>query len=233
MCATNKRGTNMLVLPIGTRESENRVTLLGSGFIVTQKEDITAIVTTLHVIRSADKVVGIIPPHQGDLSRIQEYPVESFPGFDLEVVASNPFADIALLVTKTLKVTLPRMQFITSPFDVSIGESVFVIGYPYCLMGSMLETVVPSHVIALGKRRLPYETSIYELVLDYQAHPGSSGAAVIQRSDGKICGIVRGTLSPPEVISVGGIPIGTDTTITYAISAYYIQELITEVFGHD
>ena len=75
-------------------------------------------------------------------------------------------------------------------------------------------------------RQLAPGISVNELVLAHTSHPGSSGSAVVGKSDGVLYGIVRGTLAPPEVMKIGDIPIATDTSVTFASSAHYLQELI-------
>ena len=77
---------------------------------------------------------------------------------------------------------------------------------------------------------MPNGISRFEFIISHQTHPGSSGSPLIRKSDGVVCGIVRGCLAPPGVISIGNMPIGTDTNVTYVTSAHIVPQLIKKAF---
>ena len=67
-----------------------------------------------------------------------------------------------------------------------------------------------------------------EVILSAQTYSGSSGSPVLRRSDGRVCSVVRGCLAPPSGLSIGNMPLGTDSNITYATSAHIIPNLMSE-----
>ena len=67
---------------------------------------------------------------------------------------------------------------------------------------------------------------IDELIISHQTLQGSSGSAVVKRSDGSLCGIVKGTLAPPNVVSIGDIPLASDTNVTYVTFSSIINETL-------
>ena len=72
---------------------------------------------------------------------------------------------------------------------------------------------------------------IEEFVISHQTYSGSSGSPVIRLSDGIICGMVRGCLALPEVISVGNMPLGADSNITFVINSVIFEEAINQAVG--
>lgn len=216
----------VIVVPIATPTQ-----VLGSGFVVAWKPNKLVVVTCLHTLGDNSGNVGIvIPPNGGDCSRVQTYPIISGLSLVLTTIATaDPSTDLVFLVAEW-KDTIEPPTFIESPDDVRVGEEVVVISYPFAgsVGGYFLSTWTPCFITALGKRELVPGVGVREQVLTYQAHPGSSGGPVIRRSDGRICGVVRGNLAPPTSIMVGGVSVGTDSSITFATSA----EVIPSIVGH-
>ncbi len=207
--------------------------LAGTCFIAGGDDKNIALITSLHQIGSGNDINIAVPAHFGDVSRPQPYPLIQAPTFKLNLGLAEPFLDLAILL-------LPRFpdlivpvfpNFIQFADEIKIGEEVLVAGYPFAPMGSILETVQICHVSALGMRQMGV-ASRRELILSAQTYIGSSGSPVMRRSDGKVCGIVRGCLAPPSGASVGNMPLGSDSNITYATSAHVVPNLIIEALNN-
>jgi S1-C subfamily serine protease len=166
------------------------------------------------------------------MAQPQPYPLLQTQALTLDVILTEPLLDLAVLLTPVLDQpqasAIPR--FITEPREIKVGDEVIIAGYPFAAIGSMLETAQISHVSAIGERRVIGGGSRLELILSAHTHPGSSGSPVVRRSDGIVCGVIRGCLAPPSTIAIGNLPIGTDTSVTYATCAETIPQLVAQAF---
>jgi S1-C subfamily serine protease len=218
----------VLVVPIATPTQ-----VLGSGFVAAWKPDKLVVVTCLHILGDKSSNVGIvIPPNGGDCSRVQLYPISgSLPLLNARVVMVDPSTDLVFLVADW-KERIDSPMFIDSPDDVHVGDEVVVITYPFAgdVGGYFLATWTPCHITALGRRDFVPNIGVREQILTYQAHPGSSGGPVVRRSDGRICGVLRGNLAPPASILIGGVAVGADSSVTFATSAEVIPQIIEHIF---
>lgn len=214
-----------IAIPVGIKDK-----LVGTGFIAGAQDNVFAVVTALHSIGNGQEFRIGLPPHFGDLSVPQQYPLQTVPALAAKLVLVEPLLDIAILLLKEENLRAPIPRFITSQKELRVGEDVLIVGYPFATIGSFLETAEPCNISAIGNRVMPIGGNRYEFIVSHQTYIGSSGSPVIRKSDGAVCGIVRGCLAPPGVISIGNLPLGTDSNVTYATSAHVIPELIQEAF---
>jgi len=211
-----------IVLPLATNER-----LVGSAILVRVDAGKPLFVTALHLLGESSDIRVAIPPHSGNVSRPQAYPVEQTPATLVRVAAADPFADLAILAgTETISGTFALPKIVAAANSISVGTEIVVLGYPFAPLGSFLETWTPGYVTALAERHLAPGIAVNEIVLSNISHPGSSGSAVVGKSDGVLYGVIRGALAPPEVVKIGDIPIATDTSVTFASSAHVLYELL-------
>ncbi|HEY6231580.1 MAG TPA: serine protease, partial [Pyrinomonadaceae bacterium] len=205
-----------IALPLAVNDN-----LIGTAFIAGTQGNRLAFVTALHHLAAGTNFKVALPPHGGDMAQAQPYPLLQTPAFNLDVILTEPLLDLAILLTPVLDQKQPPAipRFITEPREIKVGDEVIIAGYPFAPIGSMLETAQVTHVSAIGQRLVIGGGSRLELILSAQTHPGSSGSPVVRRSDGVLCGVIRGCLAPPSTIAIGNLPIGTDTSVTYATSA--------------
>jgi hypothetical protein len=211
-----------LVFPVAAQER-----LVGSAVLLAQHGNHLLFCTALHIIGEFRDIRIAVPPHQGNCALPQTYPVFQTPAIAAQVVASNPFADIVILAAEAQtgpNTPLPRIA--TAPGQIAVGSEIVVLGYPFAPVGSFLQTWSPGFVVALARRQVLEGVTVDELILSNQDQPGLTGSAVIGRQDGMVHGILRGALSPPEVMRVGHIPIATDTFLTVATSGYYLHDML-------
>ena len=209
-----------LVLPIASES-----TLLGSGVVIEISNGHFFIATALHLFGECRQIRVGIPPHNGDCSAVQTYPLNQARAYEAKLVASNPLADVGIIAFKEAG-TAPISR-LAGPTEIpAVGRSIVALGYPFAPIGSLLETWAPGTVIARTRRMITPKSGIDEFVISNQSHPGSSGSAVLGREDGILYGILRGSLAPPEMLRVGNIPIATDTSVTFVTAAHYVTELL-------
>lgn len=213
-----------IALPIGTNDQ-----ILGTGFVAGYQKGICAVVTALHVLGGRNDLFLFVPPHGGDVSKFQIYPQTEIQIHKAVLAITEPLLDLAVLLIEGAS-AMSTPGFIKRPEDVSVGEEMLVVGYPLSVLGSVLETVEPCTVSALGIRLLQGGMGRPEYILSRPTHSGSSGSPVIRRRDGVVAGVVRGCLASPSSLSIGNIPLGTDTNVTYAVSSHVIPALIESAF---
>lgn len=201
---------------------------VGSAVLVGGHKQRLLFASALHLFGTGRALGLALPPHEGNVARPQVYPVLQAPIMAASILAADPFADLAILVSDPQpNITIAQQPIIASiPGGLAPGAEVVVLGYPFAPIGSLLETWMPSFVTALARRQLAPGVHTDELVLGLQSHPGMSGAAVVGKQDGVLYGILRGTLSPPEVMRIGDIPVATDTSVTFATSAHLLHGLL-------
>lgn len=215
-----------IAVPVGISDR-----LVGTGFIAGIQGHTVAVVTALHLLGNGQDFRIGLPPHRGDLAVPQKYPLLNMAALRAHLAIAEPLLDIAILLVTEGGLQAPVPRYISTPSEVAVGDDVLIIGYPFAVMGSFLETVEPCSISAIGNRLLANNATRYEFILAHQTHSGSSGSPVVRKSDGTVCGIIRGCLAPPGVLSIGNMPIGTDTNVTYATSAHVIPTLISEAFA--
>ncbi|MBN2597236.1 MAG: trypsin-like peptidase domain-containing protein [Marinifilaceae bacterium] len=213
-----------IVLPLA---SNNK--LLSSAVLIGHKNGFPIFVSTLHQIGNYKEFKISIPPHMGNVGTVQEYPLDGTQAIDVDLIKTDPIHDLAFFrgLTCDLSGSFPKIN--TNFNEIGIGEELLVIGYPYSTLGSFLETVSIAHVSAKGRRLFMKTMKIDELIISHQTLQGSSGSAVVKRSDGSLCGIIRGTLAPPNVISIGEIPLASDTNVTYVTFSSIIDEILKTI----
>lgn len=202
-----------------------------TGFIAGYQNNMIAIVTTLHALGNGSEFAVGVPPHGGDVSVPQRYPILSVPAIPSKLVICEPLLDLAILLAPHNEQQPAVPRYISRPNEIRVGEQMLIVGYPYIILDSFLETVEFCRVSALGQRLVSTTVHRHEFIISHQAHLGSSGSPVIRERDGTVCGVLRGSLAPPSGISIGQIPIGGDSTVTYVTSAHIIPELLTDAFS--
>ena len=184
--------------------------------------------TTLHQLGTAKKFDVAIPPHGGDFNARQIYPLERVQTVELDYVVSDHVLDLAIMVTKVAQIPTLPPRFLGSGQSITIGEKLAVIGYPFAPIGSFLETVTSTTVSSLGLRVVAGIPFVREFTVNVLAHVGLSGSPVVRKSDGVICGVLRGCISPPPMMMTGSLPIGNDSTIAVCVASEHLPRLILQ-----
>jgi serine protease Do len=194
---------------------------LGTGFVCTPHGHI---VTCAHILNLTAKL-NICPAQPIDsFSPITTTQVQSSSVKVLHLDAEN---DVALLKPDASISAHLAPNFIGRGEDVRVGEEVGCLGFPFSDRG--LHTLKLSATIVCGKSTTASGSK--RLHLDANMHQGNSGGPVILRRTGQVVGIVAGRFSPVGSgggIMIGNMPLGADSTISFAIPIEYAFPLLRQ-----
>jgi S1-C subfamily serine protease len=199
---------------------------VGSAVLLEKHGEHILFATSLHLFGAGSKLQILLPPHAGNCRAVQTYPLAKVGTIDATIVSADHLADLAVLAGKSESGQAPPARIAPSAGSLTPGDEVVVLGYPFAPLGSLLETWTPTYVTAIARRMVSTTVGIDELVLSMHSHVGSSGSAVVGAKDGVLHGIVRGALAPPEVIKIGDVPVGTDTSVMLAPSAHLLHDML-------
>ena len=173
---------------------------VGTGVVIVDKG---IILTNLHVVAGANRIK-----------------VTFFDGMeaDATLISAQPENDLAVLQAKSIPDDL-QAATLRSTSDLSIGDRVIAVGYPFGIGPSASEGIVSGlrreYHSPEGKRLL---TNLIQF--DAAANPGNSGGPLVT-ADGEVVGIVTGILNPTtQRVFVG---IGFAVPIENAASAVGIS----------
>ena len=177
----------------------------GSGFIV--NADGYAI-TNAHVIQGETRIAAVL--YQNVPSGLARRRIEN-----VEIVALNPFFDLALIKLPPQKGLKPNHVVLGNLDDVNAGEGVFAVGNPLGLERSVSQGIV-------SNRNRNLEGQIY-LQTDAAINPGNSGGPLFN---------LRG-----EVIGVTSRGARADLAdnLGFAIPVNYVKDFLRnrEAFSYD
>lgn len=176
---------------------------LGSGFIV---NDDGYVVTNNHVIEGETRI-SVVLFHQTD-SGVQREKVD-----EIEIVALNPFVDLALLRIPPRKDLKLKPVYLGSLEGLNAGDGVFAVGNP---LG--LERSVSQGIISTLNRN--FEGLIY-LQTDAAINPGNSGGPLFN---------LKG-----EVVGVTNMGFRGTDNLGFAIPVTYVKDFLRnrDAFAYD
>jgi serine protease Do len=177
----------------------------GSGFII--NSDGFAI-TNAHVIQGETRVAAILYMNvSGGFARRR---IE-----DVEIVALNPFFDLALIKLPLPADLKPSHVVLGNDDDVNAGDAVFAVGNPLGLERSVTQGIVSNRSRNLeGQLFLQTDTAI---------NPGNSGGPLFNQR-GEVIGVTSRGVSAFFADNLG-----------FAIPVYYVKQFINhrEAFAFD
>lgn len=175
----------------------------GSGFVI---NDDGYFVTNNHVIEGETRI-SVVLYQQTDTGLVRKR-IE-----DVEIVALNPFVDLALLKIPPQKGLKLRPVYLGSLDDLNVGDGVFAVGNP---LG--LERSVSQGIISTLNRN--FEGLIY-LQTDAAINPGNSGGPLFN---------LKG-----EVVGVTNMGFRGTDNLGFAIPITYVRDFLRnrEAFAYD
>jgi serine protease Do len=177
----------------------------GSGFII-NKEGYA--ITNDHVVQGESRISAILYMNvPGGFSRRR---IE-----DVEIIALNPFFDLALLKLPLPADLKPSHVILGSGEDVNAGDAVFAVGNPLGLERSVTQGIV-------SNRSRSLEGQLY-LQTDTPINPGNSGGPLFNQR-GEVIGVTS-----------RGFHAAFADNLGFAIPVYYVKEFIhhREAFAYD
>ena len=170
----------------------NRRIGTGTGFIYKVEDDVAYMMTNHHVITGGDRVVAI--SHEG-----QE--------FEVEVLGSDEFADIAVLSMDPEAVT--AVAEVGSSVDANVGDTLFTIGSP---LGRNYINTVTRGILSGKNRQVTVTVDQMEFIMevlqtDAAINPGNSGGPLLNHR-GEVIGVNTLKLVQDRIEGMGfAIPI--------------------------
>ena len=144
---------------------------LGSGFFINEEG---YLISNFHVIAGEKKISVTQFLAEGKILRRIVHK-------DVEIVATDPFHDIAILHVKNAKTKITPVIFAPKE-ELGIGETVFAIGNPLGLERTVTEGV-------LSQTHRNFEGLLY-LQVDAPVNPGNSGGPLFN-ARGQVIGIIN------------------------------------------
>ena len=210
------------VFTIGKRDGNN-IQMLGTGFLISNGQYVVA---PRHVVGDNDDGLVIILPSISSFDEYQDTTVNSCSFADVCIKHSDPFRDIVILAFKTpiINGICPTIP-IGGTDDVSVGDEVYILGFPHCVEGRRVLTMQT----ALKEAKILLNCSgvkAKHCVINTQTRPGQSGSMIFSKKLNKIIGILIGAFSASNGISLGGINPRELHQTTQCLSAEYISKMI-------
>jgi len=177
----------------------------GSGFLI-NKEGFA--ITNAHVIQGETRISAIL--YQNAPGGFTRRRVE-----DVEIIALNPFVDLALLKLPLPADLKPSHVILGNGDEVNAGDGVFAVGNPFGLERSVTQGIV-------SNRSRSIEGQLY-LQTDTAINPGNSGGPLFNQR-GEVIGVTSRGASAAVADNLG-----------FAIPIYYVTEFIhhREAFAFD
>lgn len=145
---------------------------LGSGFFTTEQGHL---ITNFHVIENETRLAVVVFRKIGN-----EFKREKFEAVD--IVATNPFLDLALLRVELPDDYTPVITYLADRDDLRDGERVFAIGNPLGLERSISQGIV--------SRRNRAEKGLVYIQTTAQINPGNSGGPLFN-TRGEVVGVTN------------------------------------------
>jgi serine protease Do len=176
---------------------------LGSGFIINSQG---YTVTNNHVIQGETRIAAVL--YQNTPTGLVRRRIEN-----VEIVASNPFIDLALLKLPPQKDLQLGHVVLGNLKDVNTGDGVFAIGNPLGLERSVSQGIVST-------RNRNFEGLVY-LQTDAAINPGNSGGPLFN---------LKG-----EVVGVTSLKVARGDNLGFAIPINYVKDFLRnrEAFTFD
>lgn len=211
---------NQVVLTVG-RVTPNAVQLVGTSFLLPKKG---LFATASHVTGQDDTNLVIAFRQMRAISDYQDTTDTSVQYIPTKIHAYDPIHDLCVLEAKidaTSNIPLGKTD------DLTVGENVFLFGFPHADHGRMVLTQQRTEI---GAKVLISSGGVKSkhVVLNIQSRPGQSGSPIFNIQSGALCAILIGSYAPGGGggISLGGIDPHTLHQTTHAVSAEYLERMI-------
>ena len=197
------------------------VDFIGTGFLCHNKGYIA---TTAHFINLTDKLAIIAPQPVANFNVIT---LNNVNYWDVIIAQFNTSDDVALLKISAPPTLSVPDQLFGDEDQIPVGSSVGYLGYPFGQSGlhvlKVSSCVISAKVISTNK--------VKQFQIDSTVHDGGSGGPLIDIISGQIIGVISGRFSPignNGGIQIGNYKLGTDSTISFAVTINYIKQLLKD-----
>lgn len=213
-----------LVFTIG-RKKEKGIEMLGTGFMVAYGK---YVITARHVVGDSIDGLLVILPSINSFEEYQDTTVNSCRYAEVNIKHSDPFRDLVVLEFRTpVTATLIPTISLGGTDDISVGDEIYIFGFPHCVEGRRVLTVQTAKIGAKILLDCSGVKSKY-CVINTQTRPGQSGSMIYSKTKNIVIGILIGAFAPATGISLGGINPRELHQTTQCLSAEYIKKMIGE-----
>ncbi len=167
---------------------------MGSGFFISAQGHV---ITNFHVIENETRIAVVVFRKVGNEFKHQKFE-------DVDIVAINPFLDLALLKVNLPDDYTPVVCYLNISDDLRDGDRVFAIGNPLGLERSVSQGIV--------SRRNRADEGLVYIQTTAQINPGNSGGPLFN---------MRG-----EVVGVTNMKISGGEGLGFAIPVRYVIEFL-------
>lgn len=212
-----------IVFTIG-KVSDRGIEMLGTGFLTSDGKHI---VTPRHVVGDENDNLAIIIPSITSLDQYQDTTINQCSFANVTIKSSDPFRDITILQFKDQQPAFTHPISLGSTDEVSVGDEIYILGFPHCTEGRRVLTFQKAMV---GAKVLINSSGIKSkyCVINTQTRPGQSGSIIYSKTQNKIIAVLTGAFVSSSGISLGGINPRELHQTTQCISAEYIKSMIGE-----
>lgn len=208
------------VLTIGRIKSKEGISMLGTGFLISNDGKI---VTSRHVVGDNEEGLVVLLPDIVNMNEYQDTTNTKCSYRIATILESDPFRDLVILqIPLDANENFPPI----GGFDeVSVGEQVGIFGFPHCVEGRRVLTYQQAMV---GAKVLLESQGIKSkhAVINTQTRPGQSGSLIFSIRTKKIVGILVGAFAPTSGVIISGINPRELHQTTHCVSAEYIKNMI-------
>lgn len=210
-----------IVFTIG-KVSDKGIEMLGTGFLTS---DGKYIATPRHVVGDENDNLAIIIPSISSLNQYQDTTTNQCRYAGVTIKSSDPFRDLTILEFKDFQPSFTHPISLGSTDDVSVGDEIYIFGFPHCTEGRRVLTFQKAMV---GAKVLINSSGIKSkyCVINTQTRPGQSGSIIYSKIKNKIIAVLSGAFVASSGISLGGINPRELHQTTQCISAEYIKTMI-------
>jgi len=209
-----------VILTLG-RITPSGVTLLGTCFIL-NKEGLIA--TASHVTNNENTNLVVVSLSSTNMMTYQDTSDNQVSTYPAEIYKVDPVRDICIIKIDAKSIS---NLVIGGTDDISVSDSVAIVGFPHCDRGRHILTFQST---VIGAKILIETSGIKSknIVLNIQTKPGQSGSPIFKLNDSRLIGMVLGSYAPAGSggISLGGIDPQTLHQTTHAVSTEYINKMI-------
>ncbi len=183
--------TRNSVIAIGFKPNVNQITIIGSGFAVTNDGKILSAAHLFNQLKPEQKesLVGMV------MTKQEENGLETYAWLPLKLIKKDDKNDVALFQIEDFNKTLLRSLELDDSEKVEVGDEAYFIGFPYAaqLINDRfgITLIVNKTIISNIKRDGidPNRPRIW-FIVDAISNPGNSGCPIISINTNKVIGVM-------------------------------------------
>ena len=179
------------IIAIGFKPNPNQITIIGSGFCVSDDGKILSAAHLYNQLKPEQKesLIGMA------MTKQEENGLETYAWLPLEFIKSDDKNDVVLFNIKDFDKTLLKPLEIDDSEKAEVGDEAYFIGFPYAaqlINDKFGITLIVNKTIISNIKRDGVDPSHPRnwLIVDAISNPGNSGCPLISMETNKVIGIM-------------------------------------------